>query len=224
MRLLSGLVLRNIVLRLSRKLKTIFLYLFCREWSGLSKPIYPDKSGSGLRIHLGAGPINIQGWVNIDACDGPHIHMQTSGFDLKEFSDGAVSEIYMCHVLEHFSFDEVTSLLHVVRKKLHSGGLLRLSVPDFDKLVAIYQANNNDLDLIKNALMGGQEYKYNFHKAVFNESALSDLLISCGFSNIKTWSAVEDFGVDLGDWSNKSFYTPSGEFAVSLNVKATFDG
>ena len=35
---------------------------------------------SGLRIHLGAGPINVQGWVNIDAREAPHI----SGSGLSE--------------------------------------------------------------------------------------------------------------------------------------------
>lgn len=187
---------------------------------GGSRPRYPNHSDGGLKIHLGAGPVNIQGWVNVDARDASHIHLQSSGFDLKEFSDGAVSEIYMCHVLEHFSFEEIKIVLRTMHCKLGPGGVLRLSVPDFDQLIAIYHASGNNLELIKMALMGGQDYEYNFHKAVFNKALLSDLLLSCGFKHVQTWSTLDDFGIDLGDWSNKCFETPQGSIPVSLNIKA----
>jgi predicted SAM-dependent methyltransferase len=183
-------------------------------------PIYLERSTGGLKIHLGAGPINIQGWINIDARDASHIHLQSSGFDLKEFSDQAISEIYMCHVLEHFSFEEVKVVLKKLNKKLKRGGVLRLSVPDFDQLISIYHATDNNLELIKLALMGGQDYEYNFHKAVFNTALLSELLISCGFNHVQKWNTLEDFGIDLGDWSNKGFDTPTGNIPVSLNIKA----
>jgi predicted SAM-dependent methyltransferase len=210
----------NIISRLGRKIESVVTGFQDWQRGGVAKPLYPDVRGSGLRIHLGAGPINIQGWINIDARDASHIHLQSSGFDLKEFSEGAVSEIYMCHVLEHFSFEEAKLVLKTMSGKLKVGGVLRLSVPDFDQLVAIYHANGNDLELIKMALMGGQDYEYNFHKAVFNKTLLSNLLMSCGFDSVQTWSTLGDFGIDLGDWSNKGFDTPTGNIPVSLNIKA----
>ncbi len=213
-------MMTKIIKKAKRKIDSIFTVL--REWQrgGIAKPLYPDLRGGGLRIHLGAGPINIQGWINIDARDASHIHLQSSGFDLKEFVDGSVSEIYMCHVLEHFSFEDAKTVLKTLHKKLKVGGVLRLSVPDFDQLIAIYHANGNDLELIKRALMGGQEYEYNFHKAIFNQALLSNLLMSCDFANVQTWTTLGDFGIDLGDWSNKGFDTPSGIVPVSLNIKA----
>lgn len=209
----------NLISRISAKIKSISARRYDVRYGG-HKPVYPKAGHGGLKIHFGAGPINIQGWINIDARDASHIHLQSSGFDLKEFSDGAVSEIYMCHVLEHFSFEEVNAVLKTMNGKLKEGGVLRLSVPDFDQLVAIYHANGGDLNLIKKALMGGQEYEYNFHKAVFNKQLLCNLLISCGFNNAQTWSTQEDFGIDLGDWSNRCFHTSSGNIPVSLNIKA----
>lgn len=171
-------------------------------------------------MHLGAGPINIQGWINIDARLDSHIHLQSDGFDLHEFADGALSEIYMCHVLEHFSFEESGAILRNMHRKLKVGGVLRLSVPDFDKLIAVYHANENNLEFVKKALMGGQDYQYNYHKSVYNHALLSGLLISCGFQGLETWSAQEDFGIDLGDWSGKDLSTPKGGFPISLNIKA----
>ncbi len=173
----------------------------------------------GLKLHLGAGPINLEGWVNIDAREASHIHLIANNFDLTEFADESLSEIYLCHVLEHFSFKESELLLNNFRKKLKPGGVLRISVPDVDHLINAYKANNDDLELVKMAFMGGQDYEYNFHKSIYNNTLLSKLFIKCGFENPEKWSTIDDFGVDLGDWSNKNFDTPAGLFPVSLNIK-----
>lgn len=209
----------NFLSRISTKIKSIRDQRHVNRHGGF-KPVYQKISDTGLKIHLGAGPINIQGWINIDARDASHIHLQSSGFDLNEFADRAVSEIYMCHVFEHFSFEESRSVLKTLHKKLKVGGVLRLSVPDFDQLLAIYHASGNDLEPIKMALMGGQEYEYNFHKSIFNKALLSNLLKSSGFVAVQTWRTLDDFGIDLGDWSNKGFDTPTGNIPVSLNIKA----
>ncbi len=209
----------NFISRITSKIKSIGVSRYVERFGGF-KPVYPRGSDAGLRIHLGAGPINIQGWISIDARQAPHIHLQSEGFSLNEFADGGISEIYMCHVLEHFSFKEVETVLDTLRKKLKVGGVLRLSVPDFDQLISIYHSSGSNLESIKSALMGGQDYVYNFHKAVFNRSLLSNLLISSGFNSVQTWNTLEDFGVDLGDWSSKGFDTPSGNIPVSLNIKA----
>jgi predicted SAM-dependent methyltransferase len=209
----------SLISRISAKIKSISVRRHDARYGG-HKPVYPKAGDGGLKIHLGAGPINIQGWVGIDARQAPHIHLRSEGFALNEFADGAVSEIYMCHVLEHFSFEEVGEILRNFHKKLKVGGVLRLSVPDFDRLITVYQANYNNLALIKFALMGGQDYAHNFHKCVFNRTALSDLLAACGFEHMAEWSTLEEFGVHLGDWSETGFQTPKGEFPISLNMKA----
>lgn len=173
----------------------------------------------GLKLHLGAGPINLAGWINIDAREASHIHLIASNFDLVEFADESLSEIYLCHVLEHFSFDESELLLNNFRRKLKPGGVLRISVPDIDHLISAYKANDDDLELVKMAFMGGQDYEYNFHKSIYNNALLSRLFVKSGFENPKKWTTEDDFGVNLGDWSNKSFDTPAGLFPVSLNIK-----
>lgn len=210
----------KLVTRVRKRFKSIINNLYRHNEQKISNLIYPKVNDTGLRIHLGAGSINIQGWINIDARDDKHIHLQTNNFDLKEFAPGGVSEIYMCHVLEHFSFNELVAILKTLQVKLKVNGVLRLSVPDFDQLIVIYQETGRDLELIKRALMGGQEYEYNFHKSVFNKTMLSDLLMTCGFINIQCWDTQDDFGVDLNDWSNKGFATPIGNIPVSLNLKA----
>lgn len=171
---------------------------------------------NGLKVHLGAGDINLQGWVNVDARAFGHIHAHTASLELAEFSDGAVSAIYLCHVLEHLSFDEVDALLKTWKRKLTAGGVLFISVPDFDAIVRIYQSSGHDLDSIKHPLMGGQGYEYNFHKSVYNQGALTRVLEGAGFTRVEPWETTREFGRDLGDWSSRSI---SG-VPISLNLKA----
>ena len=213
---------------MKKKLKHMYNFLinYFQYWRKFSLsfnkpiPIFAKETSNGLRVHLGAGPINIQGWINVDARGYDHTHLVASGFDLKEFSDNSISEIYMCHVLEHFSFAEAESLLRHFKRKLCVGGVIRISVPSFDQLVAVYLDGNNNLDLIKLALMGGQDYEFNFHKSIYNHLSLMKMLEACGYTNVKVWDTIADFGVDLGDWSNKSFPSSKGPLKISLNLKA----
>jgi len=185
-----------------------------------SPPIYTKTRTAGLKIHLGAGPINIQGWINVDAREYSHTHIVANNFDLAQFADGSISEIYMCHVLEHFSFSEVELLLRHFKNKLCIGGVIRLSVPSFDKLVDIYCDGHRNIDLIKFAIMGGQDYEFNFHKSIYNQKNLSNILVQSGYTNIEKWDTLSDFGADLGDWSSKYFPTSKDSIQISLNLKA----
>ena len=185
-----------------------------------SKPIYSSVTCDGMKLHLGSGGINLQGWVNIDARMFDHTHLVTNTLDLKEFSENSISQIYMCHILEHFSFSDVHRVLAKLRTKLRQGGLLRISVPSFDSIVQIYNNNNFDIDLVKFAIMGGQEYEHNFHKSIFNKKSLTNLLDKHGFFNVEEWSTLEDFGVELGDWSSKALDGDKTNIPISLNLKA----
>ena len=188
--------------------------IFSRKGSKLvvTKETYPVIKP---RVHIGGGPINLEGWINIDARNASHVHINTDIIDLKDFADNSVGEIYLCHVLEHFSFEEVKTVLDVFYKKIKPGGLLRLSVPDFSLMAESYLTKKVPLKSLKYALMGGQDYEYNFHKSVYDFETLAQILAEAGFSNSEEYETIKDFGIELGDWS-------TGEIAghpVSLNIK-----
>ena len=168
------------------------------------------------RIHIGCGPINLEGFINIDARNDSHVHINTDVIDLNIFTDNSVGEIYLCHVLEHFSFEEVKIVLAVFYKKLQPGGLLRLSVPDFKIMAEGYVKNKVPLKSLTYALMGGQDYEYNFHKSVYDFATLTQVLTEAGFSNAQTYETVKDFGLDLGDWSTGKI----ADNPISLNMTA----
>jgi predicted SAM-dependent methyltransferase len=182
-------------------------------------PIYVNHYNKGLKIHLGAGDINIQGWINIDARSFKHTHLLDHNFELKEFKNETISEIYLCHVLEHFSFQDSKKLLEKLYKKLILNGLIRISVPDFKKLKLIYNKTNN-LEKIKFAIMGGQNYEDDFHKSIYDFKILSELLKNVGFRKIVNWHSKEDFGIELEDWSNGKYNINKKKIKISLNLKA----
>ena len=177
-----------------------------------------NESGSKLKVHIGCGEIQLVGWVNIDARPLPHVHLVSEKLELDEFSDGSIGEIYLSHVLEHLSFEEVNNFLEQMHQKIAVGGVLRLSVPDFETIVKIYLENDRSIKSVKYALMGGQDYEFNFHKSVYDHKSLESLLLNAGFTDIENWKTEEAFGADIGDWSNKTFLTVGGEHQISLNL------
>ncbi len=185
------------------------------------KPVYLSTQTAGkLKIHVGSGNVNLQGWINIDARCMPHVHIVSEDLSFHEFTDGSIDEIYMCHILEHLSFEEAATTLAIIKKKLSKGGVIRLSVPCFDSLVKIYTENGKNITEIKYALMGGQDYEFNFHKSIYNFDSLVELLVNTGFIEVAVWDPLQVFGKDIGDWSTRTYQTPQGKTMVSLNLVA----
>lgn len=167
------------------------------------------------KIHLGCGDIILNGWINIDARNADHIHIHTDQIDLKEFADNSVGVIYLSHVLEHFDFNEAHNLIELFFKKLKPGGALIISVPDFNALVKVYSINSN-LEIVKRALMGGQDYAYNYHKSVYNFELLNNILNKCNFKQVELYDPVSFFGSDIGDFSTYKIE----DIFISLSVVA----
>jgi len=178
------------------------------------------KIGSGVRVHLGPGEIDLLGWINIDMRDLPHIHLVGGRDEFKKFSNSSLSEVYACHILEHISIDDVKPLVQLLSSKIEKGGVIRLSVPDFDALIKIYNENGKNCKFIERPLLGGQNYAFNVHKSIYNKKNLSNILTECGFSSVEVWDSYEDFGIDIGDWSIQELETPLGRRFISLNLKA----
>lgn len=184
-----------------------------------SAPIYPSVEKQGIKIHIGSGEINLQGWINIDARKFAHTHINTDSLVLNEFTDNAINYIYMCHILEHLSFEEVKILLEDLNKKLSKDGVLMISVPNFQSIAMIYQETDFNLEKIKFALMGGQDYEHNFHKSVYDFKNLKSLFEEAGFQSVTQWDTKEEFGELIGDWSHYHEKINGKKIPLSLNLK-----
>lgn len=188
----------------------------------LQRPDYPAQpAGSGLRLHLGCGHVNHPGFVNVDGRPAPHVH-HVQGLDrLGVFADGCAEMVYASHCLEHLPHGRVAAALREWHRVLRPGGVLRISVPDFDLLVDAYLDSQRNIRSVQMPLMGEQSYPLNFHFTAFNERFLSELLLQAGFHSPRRWQPGEDAWATLPDWSGRHMVFQGRRYPVSLNLQAT---
>ena len=185
------------------------------------RPAFPKLEDGSVNIHLGCGSVNHPKFINIDGLPAPHIHYIRAIDDLSPFKDNSVDLIYACHCLEHFPYANVSKVLTEWFRVLKKDGILRLSVPDFDLLIDIYRANGNTINTaVLQSILGGQNYKFNFHKALFNRSSLEDILINIGFKQVEAWQAGCCEFTTFDDWSDFKVLINGKYYPISLNLEA----
>lgn len=209
---------------IKKKLRPIrpFLYFFINKISKIHrymiKPTLPKNMDGKILIHLGCGRENDSRYINVDALTWSHIHYISMVEKIPMFSDNYADLIYASHILEHIPHKEVKKVLSEWKRVLKKGGTIRLAVPNFDKLIAAYHEENDNMDSIINELMGGQDYVFNFHKSMFNEKSLSKILEDIGFKDIKIWDPNNAEFYNFKDCANYKVY---GKYPISLNIEAT---
>lgn len=184
------------------------------------KPKLPKNKNGKVLLHLGCGEINSPEFINIDTRPFSHVHCISDITKLSVFCDNYADLIYACMVLEHISRAKLSEVLLEWRRVLKKRGILRLTVPDFDKIVHCYKENNNNIEVIAPALMGGQGYESNFHFSVFNMEYLSHLLKEVGFEEVYEWDPLKVKYHNFSDWADKKLVRGDKEFSVSLNLEA----
>lgn len=174
-----------------------------------------------IKLNLGCGERYIPGFVHIDIRKLPHVDYVASVDKLDMFKDNSVDLIYACHLLDHFRRNQVEDVLREWHRVLKSGGILRLAVSDFEKLVEVY-LKYRDLKLILGPLVGRQDYPENTHYTAFDYSTLAEVLKKVGFKNIYRYDWRKTIHKDYDDLSQA--YIPHMDkekgILISLNVEA----
>lgn len=98
-------------------------------------------------LHIGAGPKRLDGWLNTDLIAGD-VHL-----DLERrlpLPDVSLAYAFGEHVIGSLSESAGIALLAELHRVLRPGGVLRLTTPDLEKLIAIYRDENT--------VVGREEY------------------------------------------------------------------
>jgi len=175
-----------------------------------------------MKLHIGCGEKYLPGYKHLDARPYPHVDYVGKADDLSRFANGTITEIYACHILEHFPRHAILNVLKEWNRVLIPNGTLRIAVPDFEAIVKEYQANK-DLDKVLGLLYGGQNYEYNYHYQAYDFERIKRLLTEAGFIGVSyyDWHTFLPDGYD--DFSRA--YLPHMDFQngrlMSLNVIAT---
>jgi len=141
-----------------------------------------------LKLNLGSGPkqLELKGYENIDLKNGK------SAYPL-EYNSETVDEIRASHVLEHFPKNEVHLVLRDWVDKLRPGGVLKIAVPNIDKILDDYKAGIKHDCPVDAYIFGGQTDENDFHKSCFNVQSLTKYLELCGLVDIQVWeSQIKD--------------------------------
>jgi hypothetical protein len=161
--------------------------------------------GETIRLNLGSGGCNLDGYVNLDIADGHDCR------DLSAYADESVDEVRASHVLEHISFRETGEVLDEWVRVLKPGGVLRVAVPDamlcMRAIVGTIDGDAGaDVDYLSMALIGGNANENDVHRALFDERGLQVQMQRAGLVAVQKWKG------NPGDCSG---------LPVSLNLEGT---
>lgn len=132
------------------------------------------------KLNLGCGDIEIDGYENIDLKNGQNAYPL-------DCQSESVDEIRASHLLEHFSHGEILDVLKNWVDKLKPDGVLKIAVPDFNKITEDYQQNRPQNYM--GYIMGGQTDENDYHKSLFDKNTLTALMESAGLTNITEWTS-----------------------------------
>jgi predicted SAM-dependent methyltransferase len=174
------------------------------------------------KLHLGCGKRYIPGFIHIDREHYDHLDYQRDITDLSIFDDNSIDVIYACHVLDHLSRNgEVDKALSEWYRVLKHGGLLRIAVSDFEKIVQMYNSGM-DLENLWGHIVGGHKGPGDAHGCVFDFTVLKRYLEKHGFKNVKRYDWRKTIHKDYDDFSQA--YIPHMDkekgILMSLNVEA----
>jgi len=175
-----------------------------------------------IKLHLGCGNKYIPGFIHIDAIKYNHVDYICNVDNLSIFTDETVDLIYNCHVLEHFHRNKTLKVLIEWYRVLKKGGVLRVAVPDFEKLSDLYH-KTKDLSLVIGPIMGRQSYLYNIHYNLFDFETLKKVLFQAEFKKVKKydWRLTEHSSIDDYSQSYYPHMDKENGLLMSLNVEAT---
>ena len=181
-----------------------------------------------IKLHLGCGKRILPGYVHIDLDNHPHIDYCHDIKTLPMFPEESVDLIYSCGTFEYFDRYEALDILKEWSRALKVGGLLRISVPDFESVIKVYLKNGKNLNgegilgllygRIKIETSSGSEIMY--HKTVYDFASLKKLLGLSGFNNIKKYNWWDVLPSDYDDYSMAYMpYKDKNGIQMSLNIE-----
>jgi len=168
-----------------------------------------------VKVAVGCGKRKYPGWAHLDLGDYPHLDYNCSVEDLP-FKDNSVDVLYASHVLSYFNRNSAKLILQEWKRVLKRGGKLYIAVPDFKAISELYTNLDYPLHYFLGPLyglmdLGGSEI---YHRTVYDESSLGELLKSSGFNRVERYNPQKL----IGKIDDHSLAKIDG-FSISLNLR-----
>lgn len=173
-----------------------------------------------MRIHLGCGTVEIEGFDNLDLERGDDLRR-----GLHAYSSNSVEVVYSNHLLEHLTYSQGEMLLREVHRVLLPGGFVRTGVPDFAKFAESYvQGSDFNQNYLRTYCQTPshpeQAYFEQFghlggllamaygwqHKTLYDHVALRQLLLLAGFDKDQIYRCEFAESAHHQDWPHDRNY------------------
>ena len=148
-----------------------------------------------VKLEIGAGDYHGSGgWLTLDVTKKCDIF-----WDLRwqmPFPDNSVNYIYCSHVLEHFNYRDMVTLIKEILRVLEPGGQFSACVPDASIYINGYREDPFDseyflqykpavINLSRLDVINYIAYMDGHHRHMFDQDELIELFIKSGFANVK---------------------------------------
>lgn len=143
------------------------------------------------QLNLGSGPRGIvgQGWFNVDGFKDQNVLYLCDFNRPLPFEANVFDFIFTEHVLEHFDFSHGQKLLAECHRILKPGGILRVIVPDGEKILKSYFDNPAFIIRYKECssnqameAVNAWFYQRYEHQTIYDSAYLSYALLQANFT------------------------------------------
>ena len=138
-----------------------------------------------MRLHIGSGPIAIEGWTNVDVVAYPGVDVVLDVREPWPFAD--VELVFAEHFIEHLTLVQGLAFLRECRRVLREDGVLRLSTPNLDWVWLTHYKAPVELS-VDEQLLGCLEINRAFHgwghRFLYNLRTLELALRASGFAHV----------------------------------------
>jgi len=101
------------------------------------------------------------------------------------FADCSVQSLLASHIIEHFSYRVMESVLAEWHRVLAPGGDILVITPNFGYIAHGYVDGWMEYTEARNRMFGGQDYDGNFHYMMFDSPALAAAMTGTGFRKVR---------------------------------------
>jgi predicted SAM-dependent methyltransferase len=195
------------------------------------------------KLHIGCGNNFLTGWLNTDICDGGGIKFLDAGKTFPFIND-TFEYVFSEHMFEHLSIEEGLLMLQECFRILKPGGHLRLTTPNLDFLIHLYEHPEEELhkEYIRWSICTFDETVASYydkedipamfvlnnfirgwgHKMVYNEQVLKKMLERVGFKDVQTCRSGESRWLALKGIEHHDMQIPSPYNVLeSMTLEAT---
>ena len=164
------------------------------------------------KLQIGAGFVNLPGWLNTDIEPGPdQVFLDaTKRFPIP---DGTIHYIFAEQLIEHLRYEDGLTMLRECYRVLAPGGKIRLTTPNLLKLIQLFEQQKTDqmqryiTEKVKSdewpesrrpeTMILNLQLRSFGHQFVYDPALLSDSMAQAGFQAIGEFAAGESDDTEL---------------------------